>query len=75
MEQRKGDESVRLIAKHVLPEGSARVTAAQLLPALDCLPSELKRAILLLPESTRYRLEEIRLRTGRMASVTVGGQE
>ena len=66
---------MRLIAKHVLPEGCVRTASGLLVPVLDCLPPELKRAILFLPEGERQKMEEIRLRTGRFATVTVGGEE
>ncbi len=66
---------MRLIAKHVLPEGCVRPASGLLAPVLDCLPPELKRAILFLPGGERQKIAEIRLRVGRLATVTVDGQE
>lgn len=66
---------MRLIAKHVLPEGNVRTMSLQTASVIDCLPPELKRAMQFLSEGERQRVEEIRLRAGRFATVTVGGRE
>lgn len=66
---------MRLIAKHVLPKGNVRAAAAQIASVIDCLPPELRRAMLFLPEGELQKVEEIRLRSGRFATVTVDGRE
>lgn len=65
---------MRLISQSVL-NGSSLLTPIQTTHIWDCLPLETKRAALLMAESTRNHLEEIRLRTGREATVTLDGKE
>ncbi len=65
---------MRLLSKSVLNR-SPLISPIQTAHIFDCLPSEMKRAAWLLPESTRNRLEEIRLRAGREVTVTVDGKE
>ena len=66
---------MRLIAKSIVRQGTAPAVSAQVARVFDCLPPEMKRAALFMPEQERNRLEEIRLRAGREVTVTVDGCE
>lgn len=65
---------MHLISQSVLSPSSL-LSPRQITHIFDCLPSEMKRAALLMTESTRNHLEEFRLRTGREATVTLDGKE
>ena len=64
---------MRLISKTILPHASI-ASATQTAHVLDCLPPEMKRALLFAPDQMRNHLEEIRLRIGQEMTVTIDGQ-
>ena len=65
---------MRLISKTILPHASI-ASATQTAHVLDCLPPEMKRALLFAPDQMRNHLEEIRLRIGQEMTVTIDGAE
>ena len=64
---------MRLLGEYTLVRGTVRQDTEQ--AAWDILPAEVRRAILLMPFAERSTIEEVRLRSDTVATVTVGERE